>query len=165
MIEKNIAQVSKLMLTCAEIESVIARIYRILACLHAKEPPAERLWLKTAAEEDNHQSQFELGYRLCPAIVSGMVVDNESADGLLRKLLGAVVEIETSRPDIAAALEFAIDMEIKLSKFHMDGAIIFTDDSHRSMFWAMMAADDAHVQTLKDFQFEYHKRYRAHTGD
>lgn len=142
--------IDRLLRTCAEIEASTAKIYRLFASLHGDEPRVVALWLKTAEEEDNHQRQFELGLRLSPETI-------EKADHVLQQVRDAIAKVETSPPDIESALKFAVDMEMKLSEFHMKSAVVFVNDYYRTMFKSMMSNDREHVQALKDSLAEYTK--------
>lgn len=158
MIDKSSSGIARLLETCCEIESSTAKLYRLFAVLHEHEPVVAALWLKTAEEEDNHGRQFELGQRLSSGVISAAALDHEKADCVLRQLNDALAKVETSPPGIESALKFAVDLETRLSEFHMDTAVVFVDDSHRAMFKSMMSFDREHVQTLKDFLAEYTSR-------
>ena len=153
MPDKDKNAIGRLLSTCSEIESLAGEFYRSLARLHGFEPDAAALLLKTACEEDNHKLQFELGRRLSSAIVSGAALDQEKADRVLKSFNDAITKLATSTspPTVQSALKYAIRMENLMMDLHMDHSIVFTSDSYREMFTAMMDQDCQHIQALKDY--------------
>ena len=145
--------VGALLMTCSEIEFLAGEFYRLLSRLHTQDPDAVALWLKTAKEEDNHKLQFDLGRRLSSTVTCGAVLDQRQADRVVQSFHDAIDKITASPapPTVRSALQIAIKMETMMMQFHMDHAVVFTSDSYRDMFQAMMAQDHQHVQALEDF--------------
>ena len=149
----DLKSVGALLMTCSEIEFLAGEFYRLLSRLHTHDPDAVALWLKTAKEEDNHKLQFDLGQRLSSAVVCGAALDQKQADRVVQSFHDAIAKIAASPvpPTVRSALQIAIKMETMMMEFHMDHAVVFTSESYREMFKAMMAQDYQHIQALKYF--------------
>jgi DNA-binding FadR family transcriptional regulator len=149
----DLKTVGALLMTCSEIEFLAGEFYRLLSRLHTHEPEAVALWLKTAKEEDNHKLQFDLGQRLSSTVACGAVLDQRQAARVVQSFQDAIAQIAASPvpPTVRSALQIAIKMKSMMMEFHMDHAVVFTSDSYREMFKAMMAQDYGHIQALKDF--------------
>lgn len=135
---------------CRDIELAGEEIYSHFAELFRDDAKAAALWRKTAQEERNHADQFNLAIKLRIGMVESVNLDRDWAEKALKFARSVLERVKNSPPDLHSALLIAIDLEEKLSGFHMDCLAGFTNESFRKMFKAMMEADEGHVQALRD---------------
>jgi len=134
---------------CQQIESAMARLYHDLAALHGHDPEIARLWEKTAKEEENHQLQFQLALSLGKDAIIDARVPIVRAEQALRSIRAYHDELRRQRPQVEDALRRMIAMEDELVDLHVSSVAVFTEDRHRKLFAAMMAADKGHVAALQ----------------
>jgi rubrerythrin len=135
---------------CRDIELTAEKLYLFFAEVFKDDGELAALWLKTAQEEKNHAHQFELAAKLKTGMVESIHVPLEEAEEMLGIVGKFLINSKKKPPSAEGALLFAVGMEEQLSKFHMDCLAIFTDESYREMFSAMMAHDKQHVEALQD---------------
>jgi rubrerythrin len=133
---------------CRKIELRMAKLYDLLADLHAAHEKVRKLWAKTAREEDNHAQQFALLLRR-PDGLPGLRVDGSKAEQALKAVDTIIASYHEKAPSVHEALEAAMTLEHTLAKYHADYAVEFTDEGQRQLFRAMMAADNDHVGALQ----------------
>jgi len=134
---------------CQQIESAMARLYNELAALHSHDPEIARLWDKTAKEEENHQLQFHLALSLGKDAIVDARVPIARAEQALRSIQAYHAEVRRGRPRIEDALRSMVAMEEELVDLHVSSVAVFTEDRHRKLFAAMMAADKGHLDALR----------------
>lgn len=137
--------------TCSQIEGKVAEIYHLLSDLHRENAELSALWRKTALEEENHMYQFQLAARISREMVAGTRIDGRKAQAALNMVESVQGRLREKAPTFAGGLRFAIELEEKLSAFHMENAVIFENDQAESLFHAMMASDRDHVAALQRF--------------
>jgi rubrerythrin len=142
--------VTSLLDLCYRIEMTAAEVYRALARAHAAHPQLAALWSRTAGEEDNHALQFKLAPRTLEHMVAGAQVDEARARQALALVEDLLAEVRRGVASPAECLRTAIGFEDYLGQFHMNQAVSFTSDLYRKMFDAMMKADQAHVESLRE---------------
>lgn len=135
--------------TCAKIEGLCAELYHYYSVVHQDHGDVSRLWIKTALEEENHQKQFELAYRLRDDVEFDLNADIERINRIYEKMNNLVVHVRQNPPDIVTALTKAIAMEESLADLHLDSAVRFHDESIRKMFQALGEFDQDHIKSLK----------------
>jgi rubrerythrin len=133
---------------CAVMERDMGALYRELAAAHAHDPAAQRLWAKTAAEEDNHASQFDLA-RLYGDELGEVLVTVEQATALVALVAEVRRRLAARNATVEEALQVLAEMEERLISFHMASAVTFASPQLRRLFESMMAADQDHVASLK----------------
>ena len=141
--------ISRFFELCAKIEGVCAELYHYYSELHHDNEDISRLWKKTAQEEENHQKQFELAYRLREDAGFELEFDLERAERIYQKLVVLLAHVQQNPPDIITALTRAIEMEERLADLHMENAVRFKDKSIKSLFQALSEFDQDHVKTLR----------------
>jgi rubrerythrin len=134
---------------CRELEVGMAGFYDMLAKVHADVPHMARLWTKTANEERNHASQFDLVLDISKGSVETVRVDLASVERARRAVEMLCQECVTRPPTMEQALRAAIAFEEALVRIHADAVPVFADDSHKKLFGAMMSADRGHVDRLR----------------
>lgn len=139
----------RLLSICERIELAHARLYALLAELHAVHPELAQLWRKTAREEEGHAAQFKLAL----SGAGGVVLTTLPTDEALH-LLDAVEKLipwwKSQPPTVPDALRTAIQMEEALARVHMNEVALFEREANRKLFSAMMASDQGHVDSLRD---------------
>jgi len=133
---------------CYSIEKTTEKIYSWLEG-HHKNTPLEKIWQKTASEEDNHALQFKLAINNIDNIMDNMLISSSTVEKSLNEVEMIFEEIVKEKPGMEEALKIAINMEEKYAALHMQHISIFKDASLKNLFKAMMAADQEHVKTLK----------------
>lgn len=141
--------------TCAQLEACVAELYYLFADQTAHNPELSALWRKSALEEENHRHQFIFAARLEKNTSIKLLLDARQADLALESLTNLISRVRQNPPEWQEALKLAIRMEEKLARFHSDTAITFADDSFNSLFKAMMAHDEQHVQSLAAYLDEH----------
>jgi rubrerythrin len=135
---------------CARLEQAHARLYGALAEAHAASPRVAALWAKTAREEEGHAAQFRLAATRYLDRIVAVRVDPSEAIRLLEGVTALTERARQSPPIITEALRQAIQLEELMAALHLDRAADFLKPADRSLFRAMMAADQAHAQALRD---------------
>lgn len=134
---------------CVKIETKCEELYRYFAELYADIPEISLLWKKTANEEYNHAEQFKLAIRLRGVGIEGVRVDLSKAANIVEKLDTFLPRFKASNPTPAEALAFAIQLEEKLSEYHMSALVDFADNSLEKLFAAMAKYDKGHLEMLQ----------------
>lgn len=134
---------------CAKIEGVCAELYHYYGVIHRDNEDVSRLWIKTALEEENHQNQFKLAYRLRNDVEFELESDLARADRIYQKLIKLLEHVRRHPPDIITALTKAIEMEESLADLHVENAVRFTDQATQKMFKALGEFDQDHVKSLR----------------
>jgi rubrerythrin len=134
---------------CAKIEGLCAKLYHYYSDLFSDDDDVSRLWKKTALEEENHQKQFELAYRLRDDVGFDLNADIDRTYRIHQKLNSLLAYVHNNPPDIVTALNKAIEMEESLSDLHLDSSVSFHDESIRKMFQALREFDQDHVKLLR----------------
>ncbi len=135
---------------CERIELVMAEMYRYFASLHAEDPIVADLWRRTAMDEENHARQFVLAKKLKRGAIDGMKVDHRKAENTLSVVLSVLKGLRENPPALEDALRSSIRLEEHLLQFHMDCVALFCEESFRTMFHAVMTADNGHITRLKE---------------
>jgi rubrerythrin len=142
---------------CRDIEVECGRLYSLYALGHrAADPKIHELWIKTAKEEAGHADQIRLALRL-DGSVNGTTVAIDEARAMLAHMKQLVADTRRKIPSVPEALQTAIELEKKLSAFHLAQAATFPSGAQRSLFEAMMRADDGHLARLEEAYAPYAK--------
>jgi rubrerythrin len=137
---------------CAKIEGQCAELYHYYSALHHENEELSQIWKKTALEEENHQKQFELAFRLRDDVKFELKVELERAKNIYGKLSNLIEHVRQNPPDIVTALTRAIEMEESLADLHLDCSVNFHDESVSRIFQALKDYDQDHVKSLRHFQ-------------
>jgi rubrerythrin len=134
---------------CIAVENAAHKLYSVLAAVHSDDSEISALWMKMAREEQNHAAQFKLALGNAAAMVKTVAVDPEAAEKLRQEVLALADRYVASPPTVAEALTAAAGFEDALANIHMDRVASFADQSYKTLFKAMMAADKDHFGCLK----------------
>jgi len=134
---------------CAKIEGLCAELYHYYSDIHRDNEDVSSLWKKTAMEEENHQKQFELAYRLRDDTGIDLKADLDRLYQIHKKLNTLLEHVRQSPPDIVTALTRAIEMEESIADLHLESSVRFHDESIRKMFQALQEFDQDHVKALR----------------
>jgi len=134
---------------CARIEGLCAELYHYYSDIHKDHADVSRLWKKTALEEENHQKQFELAYRLRDDIGIDLNADLDRIYRIHQKVSTLLAHVRQSPPDIVTALTKAIEMEERIADLHLESSVRFHDESISKMFQALQEFDQDHVKSLR----------------
>jgi rubrerythrin len=134
---------------CAKIEGLCATLYHYYSDIHKDNVDVSRLWKKTAMEEENHQKQFELAYRLREDIEFDLNADIDRFYRIHQILSNLLAHVRQNPPDIVTALTKAIEMEERIADLHLESSVRFHDESISKMFQALQAFDQDHVKSLR----------------
>jgi rubrerythrin len=134
---------------CRKVELAAARLYHLYAKLHRDEVGISALWLKTAREEENHAQQIQMVIRRRGQLAVTIQADPEKAQKALALIEEMIAQGMVSVPPVHRALEDAVTAEHAFVQFHADYAVEFREESDRSLFRSMMAADKDHVGALQ----------------
>jgi rubrerythrin len=134
---------------CAKIEGLCATLYHYYSDIHNDHAEVSRLWKKTALEEENHQKQFELAYRLREDIKFDLNADIDRCYRIHQILSNLLAHVRQNPPDIVMALTKAIEMEERIADLHLESSVRFHDESISNMFQALQAFDQDHVKSLR----------------
>jgi rubrerythrin len=134
---------------CAKIEGLCAELYHYYSDVYKDHDDVSRLWKKTALEEENHQKQFELAYRLRDEVGIDLNADLDRICRIHQKASTLLAHVRQSPPDIVTALTKAIEMEENIADLHLDSSVRFHDESIRKMFQALQEFDQDHVKALR----------------
>ncbi len=137
----------RLLDVCRRIEFAMAGLYRYLADRYPDLPDVAAALRKTANEEENHALQFQLASKL-PNLLVELKVGVEAADRLLKTVQDLDAKIRQAPPSAVTALQVALELERRLTDYHMDSIGVFQSPQLQEMFKAMMAADKNHQGAL-----------------
>jgi len=142
---------------CMGIERLCAELYNFYGEIYADIPDASSLWKKTALEEENHQSQFELALRLINETEFEVPEDSlKRAYAIQFKLLKLMDHIRSNKPDLLTALSKALEMEEKLADLHAHTSLKFKEESMHNLFRVLGEADRGHVSDMQRYQTILH---------
>jgi len=134
---------------CARIEGLCAELYHYYSTVYQENEEVSQLWKKTAQEEENHQKQFELAYRLRDEVDFELESNLESAKKICQKLKNLLDHVHRNPPDIVTALTKAIEMEERLASLHMENSVRFKDKMVQKLFQALQDYDQDHIKSLQ----------------
>ena len=134
---------------CQRIELLSRKLYEFFADIYSDNPEINALWLKTAAEEQNHADQFSMALKMRKNLSITLNIDKQKADFVINQLLKLIEKFELTPPVITDALSASIKLENYLADFHLVCVASFEDNTFKKMFQAMMAGDQQHIASLQ----------------
>ena len=138
---------------CMGIEGLCADLYHCYSKMYDDVPEASDLWKKTALEEENHQKQFALAFRLMKEAEFEVPKDSlKRAYVIHHKLLNLIDHVKNNKPDLLSAVSKAVEMEGKLADLHVHTALNFKEESMQKLFKSLSEADCGHVSDLERFR-------------
>jgi len=133
----------------AKIESLVGQIYLVFMEQQLSSPRMARLWRKTADEEQNHELQFHLAKRLAKSIVANPDISTRQLKTIIDELTKIILRVKDKHLTPVESVRLAINIEKKLSEFHLDNIPLFSDKSLNELFKSMMKSDRGHVEELQ----------------
>jgi hypothetical protein len=134
---------------CALIEKRCAELYHHFATLHPELPELQRLWQKTALEEEHHALQFQMLSRMKGEGIVGLKADSSRVAAVLKKLNLLFDQVKTSAVSAADTLRLGIKLESYLGEFHADAVAVCATPEMTRLLKAMMKIDVDHVGRLE----------------
>jgi rubrerythrin len=108
------------------------------------------LWKKTLDEEHNHEQQFLLAKRLVTSKVDLPEISEKELERIIGELNHVLERIASKPLSPRESITLAINIEEKLSKFHLSNIRLFSEESMNRLFESMMKNDKGHVDDLKE---------------
>jgi rubrerythrin len=136
---------------CREVELTAARLYTLLAEIHAAISEMAYIWRKTANEEHNHAAQFEFAINNMEGSPQAVEIDTSFLENCFTALNLACEEVRTRPPTPTQALRATIVAEKAMEALHMNCISVFRDSTLKTLYNRMMAADRAHIGTLERY--------------
>ena len=135
---------------CQKIKFMSAELHHYFADLYKEDRDSLLLWKRIAMEEENNAKEFALVAKLKRQnVIHSLRIEPVEAEVMyiyLQTLLEKLKELPPSPKD---ALEIAIKVEEKLTPFHMNSIIKFSDPSFRKLFYAAILSDRQRIETFR----------------
>lgn len=136
---------------CAEIEDVVAQIYREMAATVAADDELKGVWLSLADDEDEHAREILLAKRMLKSEVLNEEWDSGSK---IKELLAQAHELQKrvrrGGLSVRKALQLSLYLEEHFRQVHVLCTVDFCDDGLRRLFERLGKADQEHVARLTD---------------
>lgn len=133
---------------CRNIESICAELYFLYAEQFGDNPFLHRLWTKTAGEELNHANIIKLAIGCKEIKFIGKEESLAKYHEGEKIIQGVLALAKASQATPLEALESAIEIEKRLSAFHLDSVVDFRDNQEAEFFKALLESDREHVEAL-----------------
>jgi rubrerythrin len=111
---------------CQEIEATCSSIYSYFAEIFAEDPALQKLWSKIAAEELNHAQIVAMAMRCKGLILNKNQYDMAKFRSSAKTIREVLDNLQNMTPSAEEALRAAINLEKRLSEFHLDHVLKFT---------------------------------------
>jgi rubrerythrin len=141
--------------TCRDIELLSEQLYSCFAALFSEDKELAALWVKTSSEEANHARQFLLAIRNKKDMLKSVAIDAGPVDRAFKLVSNLLESAKKNPPNAAEALRIAIKLEEHLACMHLECIAVFTEESNKMLFRAMMANDNRHTESLLEAQRKY----------
>ena len=136
---------------CREIESGCAELYHFYAELFQEDKEVMLLWKRMALEEENHSREFDLAAKLMrQKAISSFKIELINAEIALIYIRSHLNRMKENPPTIEDALKDAIELEDKMSVFHLECVAEFSAPSFECLFRAIIQADQDHLASLRN---------------
>lgn len=137
---------------CAEIEDILAQIYRELAEVFATDRDLEDIWLGMADDEGEHAREIRLAKRM---LKDDIIVCEQVSDAQIRRLLSRardiLAKVRRSVLPIKEALRLSLHLEDEFRQVHVLCAVRFADSAVQKIFERLGRADREHVARLAEY--------------
>lgn len=135
---------------CIEIEGLCADLYHYYSDLFIGNSYVSGVWKKTALEEENHQKQFCLAFRLVNRTTFEVLKDSlRQAYSVHHYLMKLIEHVKINKPDLLTAIENAVNMEEKIACLHVNSSLNFKEAEVQNLFRVLSEADQGHIEELK----------------
>jgi glutamate-1-semialdehyde aminotransferase len=127
---------------CMDVELACAELYHFFADLFKDDRESLLLWVKTAMEEENHARLFALVSKLRRNnIIESIKIELIEAEITLLYVKSLIEKVKENPPAMEEALQIAIELKGKLSRFMMGNIVSFADESYAKSFLAVSNSD------------------------
>jgi len=135
---------------CRDIRLICAELHHYYADLFVNDRAALLFWKRTAMGEENHAKEFTLIAKLRRQnVIHSFRSDLLDAEIALIYLQSLLERIKQNPPSLAEALSSSIKLEEKLSRFHIQNIVKFSDSSFRKQFSKVIRADQERIASLR----------------
>ena len=135
---------------CSCIRSTCAELYHFYADLFVNDRAAFLFWKRVAMGEENHAKEFTLIAKLKrQKIIHSFQSDLIDAEIALFYLQSLIEKTRQNPPSLEDALSTSIKLEEKLSRFHLQNLVEFTDPSFRKQFTKMIQTDQERIESFR----------------
>ena len=135
---------------CQKIKFVSAELHHYFAELFKDDRSSLLFWKRTAMEEENNAKEFALIAKLRRQnIVHSLRIDPVEAEVIYIFLQTLIERMKEQPPNPEEALRTAVKVEEKITPFHLNNMVQFSDNSFRKLFSAAILADQERVETFR----------------
>ena len=136
---------------CQKIKFMSAELHHYFADLYKEDRSALLFWKRTAMEEENNAKEFALIAKLKRQnVVHSLRIDPVEAEVMYIYLQTLLEKMKELPPSPKEALITAIRVEEKLTPFHLNSIVQFSDRSFLKLFSAAILADQERIETFKN---------------
>jgi hypothetical protein len=136
---------------CRDIRLACAELHHYYADLFVEDRASLLFWKRTALGEENHAKEFTLIVKLrrqhvIKSFRSDLLLEAKIA---LIYLQSIIERAKQNPPSFAEALKTSIDLEEKLSRFHLQNVVKFTDPCFPKQFTGLIQADQERITSFR----------------
>lgn len=135
---------------CKNIEDVCAELYFCYARSFSADAAAAQLWEKTAREEEHHAQIIQMALKNPEMALVGRDYQMERYRQMERVMYDALLRARKEMPTLENALRTAIDLEHRLSDFHLVSVVEFANTAEEQLFRTLSNSDQTHVTALEE---------------
>jgi len=131
---------------CQSIKLMCAEIHHYFAELFKDDRPTLLFWKRTAMEEENNAKEFALIAKLRRQnVIHSLRIDLVDAEIALIYLRTLLERMKDNPPSHEEALRTSIKLEEKITTYHLNNIVEFSDPSFRKLFAAALLADQDRI--------------------
>ena len=136
---------------CRDIRFMCAELHHYYAELFVEDRAALLFWKRTALGEENHAKEFDLIVKLRRQHVikssrSDLLLDAKIA---LIYLQSIIERTKQNLPSFAEALKTSVNIEEKLTRFHLQNIVTFSDPCFPKQFTRLIQAEQERKESFK----------------
>lgn len=137
---------------CAEIEEVIAAVYRHWAATQEGTGDIGDFWRRMSRDEEQHAQQLRLASRLATTDeIAGAKLTREEVEELLEQARRALERVRSRSLAVDEALALARTLEEDFQKVHVRFALRFGEGDLKRLFDQLAREDRRHASALAEF--------------
>ena len=131
---------------CQSIKLMCAEIHHYFAEIFKDDRPTLLFWKRTAMEEENNAKEFALIAKLRRQnVIHSLRIDLVDAEIALIYLRTLLERMKENPPSPEEALRSAIRLEEKITPYHLNNIVEFSDPSFRKLFASAVMADQDRI--------------------
>lgn len=143
---------------CQSIKLMCAEIHHYFAEIFKDDRPILLFWKRAAMEEENNAKEFALIAKLKRQnVIHSLRIDLVDAEIALIYLRTLMERLKKDPPSHEEALLTSIKLEEKITPYHLNNIVEFSDPSFRKLFAAALLADQDRI-------IMFRKAYEQLTG-